>query len=96
MNKIVEKAIEDIYSWECLECITCTLDSQNKCRNLYNSIKKSKERIQTSKPQTGDILIDGIIYRENLPFPLLQDIKRQKIGEGFDSSRIKITYTKKK
>lgn len=92
-TKPLTMIVDDLKNWECFECITCTFDTQNKCRNPHNSISSHKQK-KVNKPQTGDLLIDGIMYRENQPFALLQDIKRRKVLEGVDKSRIKITYTK--
>ena len=48
------------------------------------------KRIVTNK--FGDLLIDNIPYRVNLPFALLQSERRKLMQSGIISKRIKIRY----
>lgn len=49
-----------------------------------------QKRIVTNK--FGDLLIDNIPYRVNLPFALLQSERQKLRRNGIISKRIKITY----
>jgi len=43
-------------------------------------------------PENGDLFLDGILYKHNLPFALLQFEKRKLKEQGYISKRIKIRY----
>jgi hypothetical protein len=49
----------------------------------------TKKRI---KPTHGNIYLDNVLYKSNLPFALLQYHKRQLITQGYITKRIKISY----
>jgi hypothetical protein len=43
-------------------------------------------------PENGDLYLDGQLYKNNLPFALLQYERRKLLREGYTSKRIKIKY----
>lgn len=40
----------------------------------------------------GDLYLDGIIFRANLPFPLIQYERAKLLRQGFTSKRVTIKY----
>lgn len=64
-------------------------------RRRFGRVQAGYEAIEKKpkvKPTHGKILIDGIVYRENLPFPLLQHLKTELIRDGYPKKRISIKY----
>lgn len=59
-----------------------------RVRAGYKTIEKKSK----PKPTHGKILIDKIVYRENLPFPLLQHLRSKLIRDGYSKKRISIKY----
>jgi len=66
-------------------------------RNVrFGRVKAGYEPIEKkAKPRYGNIWVDGVLYRENLPFPLLQHIKSTLVRNGHPREKICITYCKK-
>lgn len=50
----------------------------------------NKERVVTNK--FGDLYLDGVLFRANLPFALLQYERVKLIRQGFTSKRVTIKY----
>lgn len=50
----------------------------------------NKERIVTNK--YGDLYLDGVRIKNNLPFALLQSERVKLIRQGFTSKRVTIKY----
>lgn len=48
------------------------------------------ERVVTNK--YGDLYLDGVLFRSNLPFALLQYERVKLIRQGFISKRVTIKY----
>jgi len=44
------------------------------------------------RPENGDLYLDGVKFRNNLPFALLQVEKAKLMKQGYTSKRIKIKY----
>jgi hypothetical protein len=45
-----------------------------------------------TRPENGDIYLDGVKFLNNLPFAILQSEKRKLLAQGYTSKRIKIKY----
>lgn len=43
-------------------------------------------------PENGDLYLDGVMFKNNLPFALLQYEKRKLMQQGYTSKRIEIKY----
>ena len=66
--------------------------SKKQIRN-FALVKNGYKRIEeVEKPQTGNLLIDGIIKEYDKPFALLQYKRKKLIESGVCSRRIKISY----
>jgi len=46
------------------------------------------------RPENGDLYLDGVKLKNNLPFALLQVEKAKLMKQGYTSKRIKIEYHK--
>lgn len=65
----------------------------NEQGKRFGRVKAGYEPIEHKpKPKYGSIWVDGVLYRENLPFPLLQHIRNQLVREGYSKKRIRIGY----
>lgn len=40
----------------------------------------------------GDLYLDGVLFRANLPFPLIQYERAKLLRQGFTSKRVTIKY----
>lgn len=64
-------------------------------RKRFGRIKAGYESIGKSpRPTHGDLWIDGVIWKANLPFALLQYLRKKYIAEGVDKKRITLKYHK--
>ena len=68
-----------------------TTAEQNKRFGKMNAgyLEVTSKRI---KPTHGNIYLDNVLYKHNLPFALLQYHKRQLMQQGYISKRIRIKY----
>lgn len=42
--------------------------------------------------KNGDLYLDGILFRSNLPFPLIQYERAKLLRQGFTTKRVTIKY----